>query len=59
MNNKTNNNQEKIPNLNLRMDKETNDILREIAAKTNLKLITIVSKGIRLAKLKVDRGEIL
>ncbi len=59
MNNSEQNKSDKIPTLNLRFDKETNDILRGIAEKTGLKLVVIVSKALRLAKLKVEKGEIL
>lgn len=59
MNNSEQNKLDKIPTLNLRFDKETNDILRGIAEKTGLKLVVIVSRAIRLAQQKVEKGEIL
>lgn len=45
--------------VNFDFDEETNKILREISDKTGLKLVAVVSKAIKLAKMKVDRGEIL
>lgn len=43
----------------LDLDEESNRILREIAEKTGLKLIVVFTRALKLAKSKVDRGEIL
>lgn len=45
--------------VNFDFDEETNKILREISEKTGLKLVAIVSRALRLAQQKVEKGEIL
>jgi hypothetical protein len=43
----------------LDLDEESNRILREVAAKTGLKFIVVFCRALKLAKEKVEKGEIL